>query len=85
MNTESFPSLPEQGKNLAKFTFDVVKNVIDISATPVLVSEEKQEERMSICKKCEYYSVRQNRCRQCGCYLSHKVKFGVSACPVGKW
>jgi hypothetical protein len=52
MNTESFPSLPEQGKNLAKFTFDVVKNVIDISATPVLVSEEKQEERMSICKKC---------------------------------
>jgi hypothetical protein len=85
MNTESFPSLPEQGKSLAKFTFDVVKNVIDISATPVLVSEEKQEERMSICKKCEYYSVRQNRCRQCGCYLSHKVKFGVSTCPVGKW
>ena len=85
MNTESFPSLPEQGKNLAKFTFDVVKNVIDISATPVLVSEEKQEERLSICKKCDYYSVRQNRCKQCGCYLSHKVKFGASACPVGKW
>ncbi len=85
MNTESFPSLPEQGKNLAKFTFDVVKNVIDISATPVLASEEKQQERLSLCKKCEYYSVRQNRCKQCGCYLSHKVKFSVSTCPVGKW
>ena len=83
---EEFPSLPEQGKNLANFTFEVVKNVIDITpSTPTFVSEEEQEKRMDICRRCEYYSMRQNRCRQCGCYLSHKVKFGVSKCPVDKW
>jgi hypothetical protein len=85
---EKFPSINEQGKNLAKFTFEVVKNVIDITSTHetgLLASEEKQKERMDICKKCDYYSVRQNRCRQCGCYLGTKVKFGVSQCPIGKW
>ena len=85
---ENFPSIDEQGKNLAKFTFEVVKNVIDISSsneTGLLVSEEKQKERMDIFKKCTHYSVRQNRCRQCGCYLGAKVKFGVSQCPIGKW
>jgi uncharacterized paraquat-inducible protein A len=82
---EEFPSLPEQGKNLAKFTFDVVKSVTVAPSVPVLVSEERQKERLDICKKCEYYSVRQNRCKKCGCFLSHKVKFGASACPIEKW
>ena len=75
---EQFPSIKEQGKNLAQFAFNVLHN-------PLLVSEEKKEERLNVCKKCEYYSMRQNRCKQCGCYLTHKVKFEVSACPVGKW
>ena len=87
-NKEEFPSLPEQGKNIAKFTFEVVKNVIDISPrneTKLIIPEEEQKQRLDICKKCDYYSVRQNRCRQCGCYLGTKVKFGASACPIGKW
>jgi ribosomal protein S14 len=85
---EEFPSVNEQGKNLAKFTFEVVKNVIDLSPsneTKLLLSKEEQKERLDVCKKCDYYSVRQNRCKQCGCHLSHKVKFGVSRCPIGKW
>ena len=87
-NKEEFPSINEQGKNLAKFTFEVVKNVIDISPsneTKLILSEEEQKQRLDVCKKCDYYSVRQNRCRQCGCYLGTKVKFGVSSCPIGKW
>ena len=87
-NKEEFPSINEQGKNLAKFTFEVVKNVIDISPsneTKLILSEEEQKQRLDVCKKCDYYSVRQNRCRQCGCYLGTKVKFGVSQCPIGKW
>jgi hypothetical protein len=85
---EQFPSISQQGKNLSKFTFEVVKNVIDISSsntTKLILSEEEQKQRLDICKTCDYYSVRQNRCRQCGCYLATKVKFGVSACPIGKW
>ena len=87
-NGEEFPSIHEQGKNLAKFTFEVVKNVIDISPTndtKLILSEEEQKQRLDVCKKCDYYSVRQNRCRQCGCYLGTKVKFGSAECPIGKW
>ena len=87
-NKEEFPSLPEQGKNIAKFTFEVVKNVIDISPrneTKLIIPEEEQKQRLDVCKKCDYYSVRQNRCRQCGCYLGTKIKFGASTCPIGKW
>ena len=36
---EDFPSINEQGKNLAKFTFEVVKNVIDISPFREVISE----------------------------------------------
>lgn len=86
MSKEEFPSLPEQGKNLAKFTFEVVKNVIDLTPSkPVLASEEIQKDRMETCKKCDFYSYKQNRCRQCGCFLDHKVKFSVSTCPIDKW
>jgi len=81
---EEFPSIPEQGNNLAKFTFEVVKGAIT-SSTPVFASEELQQERLSICKECEYYSKRQNRCKKCGCFLSHKVKFQQTVCPVQKW
>ena len=84
MNTESFPSLSEQGKNLAKFTFDVVKNAVNVTK-PVFATEEKQKDRLAVCKTCPYYSSRQNRCKKCGCFLTHKVQFEVSQCPVGKW
>ena len=84
---EEFPSIKEQGKSLAKFTFEVVKDSVTHLSTPseVFANEELKEERMSICKKCEYYSIRQNRCKHCGCWLEHKVKFSSSQCPVHKW
>jgi len=86
-NKEEFPSIKEQGKNLAKFTIQVVKDsVLDLSApTNMFASDELKEERMSICKKCEYYSARQVRCKQCGCWLVQKVKFTSSTCPIERW
>ena len=42
---EEFPSVNEQGKNFAKFTFEVVKNVIDLSPsneTKLLLSKENR-------------------------------------------
>ena len=85
---EEFPSIKEQGKNLAKFTFEVVKDsVLNIGVTEgeVFANDELKKERMDICKKCEHYSMRQERCKQCGCWLVHKVKFKVSECPIKKW
>lgn len=83
-NTQQYPSLPEQGKNLAKFTFDVVKQVMN-KQEAMFVSPEIRNQRMEICKKCEYYDDRQVRCRHCGCFLEHKVKFSIDSCPLKKW
>jgi hypothetical protein len=83
---KELPSIKEQGKNLSKFTFEVVKNAIDVSSdVPLMVSEEKQKERLDICKKCEFFLPRRSRCSQCGCYMIQKVRFGASQCPVNKW
>jgi hypothetical protein len=84
MNTESFPSLSEQGRGLVKSSFEIVKDVVNLT-TPTFVSEGKRKERLLICKECPYYSSKQSRCIKCGCFLEYKVKFEVSQCPIGKW
>jgi hypothetical protein len=45
-----YPSLPEQGKNLAKFTFEVLKKALANGGASLLVSEKVQRERLEICK-----------------------------------
>ena len=50
---QDLPSLPEQGKNLAKFTFEVVKDTISLSK-PVFVTKDIEKERLDICNKCEH-------------------------------
>ena len=89
MSKEEFPSIGEQGKNLAKFTVKVVKDVVINTGSDneggVFVSDAKNKERWDICKVCEHYSVRQQRCKKCGCYLEYKIKFDISECPIHKW
>ena len=88
---EEFPDIKEQGKNLAKFTVKVVKDVVINTGSDneaggfVSDAKDKQKERWDICKVCEHYSVRQQRCKKCGCYLEYKIKFDVSECPINKW
>jgi hypothetical protein len=78
-----YPSLPEQGKNLAKFTFEVVKQAF--SSNALFVSPEVKQERLDICKQCEYYDATQVRCKHCGCFLDHKTNFALDSCPINKW
>jgi len=85
MEEEQFPSLSEQGKNLAKFTFEIVKDVVVAQDPQIYASDQVKKERLDICKKCEYYNARQERCRHCGCWLEHKTKFKVASCPIDKW
>ena len=79
----SYPSLPDQGKNLAKFAFEVVKNAMQSEA--LFVSDEIKEERLTICRSCEYYDASQVRCKHCGCFLEHKARFSLDSCPIDKW
>ena len=78
-----YPSLPEQGKNLAKFAFEVVKNAMQSEA--LFVSDEVRESRLEMCRSCEYYDASQIRCRHCGCFLEHKARFALDSCPIDKW
>lgn len=78
-----YPSLPEQGKNLAKFTFEVVKQAF--SSNALFVSAEVKQQRLDICKQCEYYDSSQVRCKHCGCFLDHKTNFALDSCPIDKW
>ena len=83
MTEKQYPSLPEQGKNLAKFSFDLIKNALQTGA--LIVSAEVQAQRLEICKSCEWYDDTQTKCKHCGCYLPAKVSFALDRCPVQKW
>ena len=78
-----YPSLPEQGKNLAKFAFEVVKSAMQSEA--LFVSDEVREQRLAICRTCSYYDPKQVRCKHCGCMLEHKARFALDSCPIDKW
>lgn len=49
----------------------------------MIASQEVKETRLAICEKCEFNEP--PKCTQCGCYISKKVLFTLTKCPVGKW
>jgi len=78
-----YPSLPEMTGNLAKFAFDLIKK--SMKGDALMVSDQIAEERLEICKSCEYYDPEQLRCKHCGCFLEHKVRWALDSCPIEKW
>ena len=50
----------------------------------VFVTDEKAEERFSICSKCERLT-ELGICSECSCVMPMKVKLTTSVCPKGKW
>jgi uncharacterized paraquat-inducible protein A len=73
-----YPSLIQQAKNLAQFTSDVVND-------PNKVDDAVYEQRLDVCKSCNFYDVEQNRCMRCGCWLKYKARYSAGQCPIGKW
>lgn len=80
---KEYPSLVEQGKNLASFSFELVKRALQ--GESLLVSEDVKNQRMEICKQCEKYDSNEIRCTECGCMLEYKTGFALDSCPLGKW
>ena len=80
-----YPSLKEQGSNLAKFTFEVLKEAFKGGQEKLFVNSDIQKQRLDTCKTCPYFDDSQGRCKHCGCYLTYKVKFALESCPIGKW
>jgi hypothetical protein len=80
---KDYPSLVRQGKNLAEFSFELIKYALTSGA--LRVSDEVKNQRLEICRKCDKYDPEQVRCIECGCFLDHKTSFSIDSCPLEKW
>jgi hypothetical protein len=80
------PAMPD-AKTMAVNLLQSTKSVIEHfkSTGQLLVSEEKSNERMEICKGCDLYVADSIRCAKCGCNMFVKTKLQSMVCPIGKW
>lgn len=49
------------------------------------VDEETKNNRLKICKDCEFYEDSLIRCNKCGCFLLIKAAWASEDCPLQKW
>ncbi len=47
--------------------------------------EELAQYRLEICKGCEFFKQRTQRCGKCGCFMKLKTGLANAKCPIGKW
>ena len=78
-----FPSIPDQAQNLTKLIQDVIVDAV--KGNKIFASDELKEQRMAICRGCEYYHEEQGRCKECGCFLEDKTSYSSAICPIRKW
>ena len=48
-------------------------------------TKELQQERLAICRQCEFFNHITAGCKKCGCFMKLKTKLENATCPVGKW
>jgi len=82
---KKYPSLLDQAKNLAGFSWEVMKYIHENQGEVLFVSDEVYAERTKICRSCDKYDELENRCMECGCYIPAKAKIIVDGCPLDKW
>lgn len=82
---KQYPSIGEQAKNLAQFSWQLVQYIHKNKGGPLMVSDEVYHERTSICKSCIKFDDLENKCMECGCYIPAKAKMILDSCPLDKW
>jgi hypothetical protein len=79
-------------KQLASFT----AAVMGLVAKPGFAREDTVKQRLNSCHGCRLFDPYKNRCRQCGCGVSHlkasmrnnlfnKLAHPDQECPIGRW
>ena len=43
------------------------------------------DNRMSICRSCEFFIPMTQQCKKCGCVMTLKTKLENAGCPINKW
>ena len=49
------------------------------------VEKEIFQERINICRSCNYYFKPTGNCKRCGCFMRIKASISVMECPEKKW
>ena len=49
----------------------------------IKAAEPLYEERLTVCKECEF--LLEGMCRSCGCYVELRAAVGKNICPRKKW
>jgi uncharacterized protein DUF6171 len=65
-----------------------LKNQIAPLEEDRVLIEQTREERMAICRECEYYKMFMGvtpQCGHCGCILKTKTSCPHCQCPINKW
>lgn len=52
---------------------------------PSIVPRAVAEERMEVCRNCNYFKTKSQVCELCGCYLPLKTSMVSMKCPLDKW
>lgn len=82
---------PEQIKKdvlqkLKTFSETVTTTVGDISkGKNVFCSASITNQRLNVCKGCEFFIKTTTQCKKCGCFMSAKTRLKKASCPIGKW
>jgi len=85
MSDKEYPSLIQQGKNLAGYTWELLNYITTNQEKVLFVSDEIYKQRIDTCRSCDMYDELENRCKECGCYVPGKAKIILDACPLDKW
>jgi hypothetical protein len=85
MSEKDYPSLAQQGKNLAKFSWELINYIIQNEEKVLFVNDDVYKERVNTCKSCDRYDEFENGCKECGCYIPAKAKIILDSCPLNKW
>lgn len=83
LDPKLYPDFWEQMKGFAEFTGKQIKQAS--SGNSLFVDEETKSKRIETCNACDFYDKQQNRCRKCGCFMEHKVRFKDVQCPIKLW
>ncbi len=70
--------LAEQGEN-----FQYLREYIENLDMDVKAPAELYEERLAVCKECDF--LLQGMCRSCGCYVELRAAVTKNSCPYKRW
>lgn len=77
MEDDDIITVEHEGKKTGVNVFDI------IDPNQPRVSKNIRNDRLSICKQCERYSM--GRCLECGCFMKLKTTLANASCPLHKW